>query len=63
MIDPFKMDRQINKLIMDFNGKRVPTEKIGGKIDSMMKQTRELPQGHKRTYKNQLFNLKKGWKL
>lgn len=64
MIDPIKMDLKINKFIIDYSSTSSSSNlQMKNSFQQMVKDTGKLPNGRKRAYKKELFQLKKQFKL
>lgn len=59
----FIIKRELNKLIIDVERKKLSKLDAIPKLDEMMKKTKLAPKGCKRQLKNNIFQTKKKWKL
>lgn len=60
----FIINRELNKTIVDVNKNKMPQKDAQNKLDDLMKLTKEnAPKGQKREIKNNIFRVKKQFKL
>ena len=60
----FIIKRELSKTIIDMNQKKIPVQTGKLKLDDLVKLTREnAPKGQKRELKNNIFRVKKQFKI